>query len=120
MTNGSPVQGEIYWVDFDEPNESDPGYTRPAVVIQNNDRNDSEISTVLVCTLTRNLNREDDPGNVLLNAGDGDLRQDCVVNVSQTFTVNKADLRHKIGTLNFVRVREIVDGLCGLVEPSDD
>lgn len=119
MTNGSPVQGDIFWVDFDEPDESEPGYTRPAVVVQNNARNSSDIDTVIVCTLTRNLNRDTDPGNVLLEAGDAGLEQSCVVNVSQVFTVNKRDLRHKIGTLEFVRVRQIYDGMRVLLEPGD-
>lgn len=120
MTNGSPVQGDIYWVDFDEPDDSEPGYTRPAVVVQNNGRNNSDIATVIVCTLTRNLNRDTDPGNVLLEADEAGLDQPCVVNVSQVFTVNKADLRDRIGTLDFVRVMEIYAGLHILLEPRDE
>jgi mRNA interferase MazF len=120
VTNGSPLQGDIFWVDFDEPDESEPGYSRPAVVIQNNARNRSNIGTVIVCTLTRNLNRESDPGNVLLEAGEAGLQQPCVVNVSQVFTVNKQDLRDKIGTLGYIRVRQIIDGMRLLLEPRDD
>jgi mRNA interferase MazF len=119
VTNGSPLQGDIFWVDFDEPDDSEPGNSRPVVVVQNNARNRSRINTVIVCTLTRNLNREGDPGNVLLEAGDGGIRQPCVVNVSQVFTVNKQDLRDKIGTLEFVRVRQIIDGMRVLLEPRD-
>jgi mRNA interferase MazF len=55
----------------------------------------------------------------LLEAGDGGIRQPCVVNVSQVFTVNKQDLRDKIGTLEFVRVRQIIDGMRILLEPRD-
>lgn len=120
MTNGSPVQGDNFWVDFGEPGNSEPGYTRPAVVVQNNARNRSDIGTVIVCTLTRNLNREGDPGNVLLDAGEAGLRQPCVVNVSQVFTVNKRDLRDKIGTLDYIRVRQIIGGMRVLLEPTDD
>jgi mRNA interferase MazF len=119
VTNGSPLQGDIFWVDFDEPDNSEPGYRRPAVVIQNNARNRSDINTVIVCTLTRNLNRESDPGNVLLEAGDAGLCEPCVDNVSQVFTVNKEDLRDKIGTLGFLRVRQIIDGIRVLLEPRD-
>ena len=120
MTNGSPAQGDIFWVDFGDPDDSEPGYTRPAVVVQNNARNRSNIDTVIVCTLTRNLNRESDPGNVLLEPGEAGLQRQCVVNVSQVFTVNKEDLRDKVGTLEFIRVREIIDGMRVLLEPRDD
>lgn len=119
MTNGRPLQEDIFWVDFDEPDDSEPGSSRPVVVVQNNARNRSRINTVIVCALPGNLNREGDPGNVLLEAGDGGIRQPCVVNVSQVFTVNKQDLRDKIGTLEFVRVRQIIDGMRILLEPRD-
>ena len=69
MTNGSPRQGDIFGVDLGEPDASEPGYTRPVVVVQNNARNRSDIDTVIACTLTRNLNRESDSGNVILEAG---------------------------------------------------
>jgi mRNA interferase MazF len=123
VTNGSPLQGDIYWVDFDEsddPDDVEEGYARPAVVVQNNARNRSNINTVIVCTLTRNLNRDTDPGNVLLDADEAGLDQPCVVNVSQVFTVRKQDLRDKIGTLGSIRVWEIYDGLRLLLGPRDD
>jgi len=119
VTNGSPAQGDIFWVDFGEPDESEPGYIRPAVVVQNNARNQSDINTVIVCTLTRNLERDSDPGNILLEANEAGLRCQCVVNVSQVFTVNKEDLREHIGTLEFIRVREVYDGMRVLLEPRD-
>lgn len=120
MANGRPDQGDIFWVDFDEPDESEPGYTRPAVVVQNNARNRSDINTVIVCTLTRNLNRDSDPGNVLLEADEAGLGEPCVVNVSQVFTVNKQDLRHWTGNLGYIRVQQIIDGMRVLLDPRDE
>jgi mRNA interferase MazF len=58
-------QGEIYWVDLGEPGGLEPGYTHPAVVIQNNMFNASHLNTVLVCNLSSNLKRAAVPGNVL-------------------------------------------------------
>jgi mRNA interferase MazF len=126
VTNGSLLQGDIYWVDFDESDDavgtdrSEQNNARPAVVVQNNARNRSSIDTVIVCTLTRNLNRDTDPGNVLLEADEAGLEQPCVVNVSQVFTVRKQDLRERIGTLDFIRVWEIYEGLRLLLGPRDD
>lgn len=110
-------------MDFDEhddPDDPEEDYARPVVVVQNNARNSSDIDTVIVCTLTRNLNRDTDPGNVLLEAGEACLEQPCVVNVSQAFTVRKQDLRDKIGTLDYIRVWEIYDGLRLLLGPRED
>ncbi len=112
-------QGEVFWVDFREPEGSGPGYRRPAVVVQNNVFNASRIRTVVVCALTTNLQRAEAPGNVLLVPGEADLREQSVVNVSQVFTVNKRDLMQKIGSLSNERVREILDGINLLLEPQE-
>ncbi|MDO8673685.1 MAG: type II toxin-antitoxin system PemK/MazF family toxin, partial [Dehalococcoidia bacterium] len=50
-------QGDIYWIDLEEPLGSEPGYRHPHVVIQNNAFNRSRINTVVVCPLTSNLKR---------------------------------------------------------------
>lgn len=112
-------QGEVYWVDFGEPAGSEPGYRRPAIVVQNDVFNASRISTVVVCPLTSNMRRAEAPGNVLLVPGEGELDQQSVVNVSQVFTVNKRDLIEKIGSLDGERVREIVSGINLLLEPRE-
>jgi mRNA interferase MazF len=58
-------QGDIFWIELDEPSGSEPGYLHPHVIIQNNLFNLSRINTVVVCVLTSNLRRANSPGNVL-------------------------------------------------------
>jgi len=82
-------QGDIYWVETEPPTASEPGYTRPYVVIQNNVFNQSAINTVVVCAITSNMRHADAPGNVLLTAGEGGLPKRSVVNVSQILTLDK-------------------------------
>ena len=112
-------QGEIYWVTLREPSGSEPGYRHPHVVIQNNLFNQNRINTVVVASITSNLERAKAPGNLLLNKGEANLDRLSVVNVSQIFTVNKNDLREKIGSLGEARIREVLDGLRLLTEPRD-
>lgn len=112
-------QREVYWVDLGEPSGSGPGYRHPHVVVQNDLFNRSRIRTTVVCALTSNLARASSPGNVLLNCGEANLPKASVVNVSQLFTVDKADLAEKIGTLSAARLRDILDGLQLLLEPRD-
>jgi mRNA interferase MazF len=112
-------QGDIYWVNLREPTGSEPGYRHPHVVIQNNLFSRSRISTVVVMSLTPNLKRARAPGNVLLNKGEANLEKQSVVNISQIFTVNKNDLREKIGSLAEARMEEILSGLRLLTEPKD-
>jgi mRNA interferase MazF len=112
-------QGDIYWIDLGEPSGSEPGFTHPGAVIQNNMFNQSNINTVIVCSLTTNLKRAAIPGNLLLDAGEADLPKQSVVVVSQVFTVDKAQLRDHIGTLSRRRVRQILDGLRLITEPRE-
>ena len=112
-------QGDLYWIDLDEPQGSEPGYRRPHVVVQNNLFNASRISTVLVCPLTTNLRRATAPGNVLLAAGEANMPWQSVVNVSQVFTVNRSELLEYIGTVSPRRIRDILNGITLVLEPRD-
>src|SRR5574341_265134 len=104
-------QGEIWWASLPEPAGSEPGYSHPNVVVQNNMFNHSGINTVIVCGLTSNLKRATIPGNVLLKSGEANLPKQSVAIVSQVFTVDKTQLGEYIGTLSKKRVRQLVDGL---------
>jgi len=112
-------QGDIYWIDLGEPSGSEPGYRHPHIVIQNNVFNSSKINTAVVCSLTTNLKRAEAPGNVLLNKGEANLPKDCVVNVSQIFTVNKSELIDKLGQVSKKRFSEILKGIKLLIEPKE-
>ena len=113
------AQGDIYWINLEEPAGSEPGFRHPHVVIQNNLFNRSRIDTVVVCLLTSNLRLAKAPGNVLLDKGEGNLARQSVVNISQIYTVDKGDLVEWIGALSEKRVRQILDGVRLLTEPRD-
>jgi len=112
-------QGDVVWIEFREPERSEPGYRHPHVVIQNNLFNRSRINTVVVCTLTSSLKRANAPGNVTLSKGEANLPKKSVVNISQIFTVNKSDLSEKIGTLSKDRISHIFHGIRLLTEPRE-
>jgi mRNA interferase MazF len=112
-------QGDIFWVDLDEPLGSEPGFRHPLVIIQNNLFNRSRIRTLVVCPLTSNLKRAAAPGNVLLDEREGNLPKQSVVNVSQIFTVDKKQLSEHIGRLSSQRLREILNGISLVIEPRE-
>lgn len=104
-------QGDIYWLKLDEPKASEPGYSRPVLVVQGNAFNRSAIKTVVVCALTSNMTRAAAPGNVTLQKREGGLKVQSVVNVSQLITVNKVDLAKRIGKLSPQRMTEVTTGI---------
>ena len=109
-------QGDIYWIELEEPTGSEPGYSHPHVVVQNNVFNASRINTVIVCALTSNVRRAQAPGNVLLEKGEANLPKESVVLVSQIFTVDKSQLGELIGTLSERRVKQIIEGISLMTE----
>ena len=100
-------QGDIYWLTLD----SGEGIAHPHVVIQDNLFNHSRVTTVIVCALTTNLKRISYPANILLDAGEGNLPKQSVVEVSKISSVEKTQLGDYIGSLSPERVAQILDGM---------
>lgn len=112
-------QGDIYWIELDEPEGSEPGYKHPHVVVQNNLFNRSQIRTVVVCPLTTNIKRANAPGNLLLDKKESNLSRQSVVNVSQVFTVDKSQLDEYVGSLSPKRITEILNGIKLVLDPRE-
>lgn len=104
-------RGDVFWITADESREPILNYSHPHVVVQDNVFNYSRITTVIVCALTSNLKRAEEPGNVLLEIGEGDLPKQSVVIVSQVSSVEKSRLSERIGSLSDERVEQILAGL---------
>ncbi|MDC3957091.1 type II toxin-antitoxin system PemK/MazF family toxin [Polyangium jinanense] len=104
-------RGDLFWIEPDESRGSVPGFAHPHVVVQDDVFNHSRIHTVVVCALTSNLHRANEPGNVLLDVGEGNLPKQSVVVVSQISSVEKARLGERIGALSDERVEQILSGL---------
>jgi mRNA interferase MazF len=112
-------QGDIFWLDLEEPVGSAPGFRHPFVVIQNSVFNASPLKTVVLCLLTSNLERAKAPGNVLLRKGEANLPKASVANITQIITANKSDLVEKIGSLPPERLDQILDGVSLLLSPRE-
>lgn len=104
-------RGDLFWIASDDSRGPAPDYAHPHVVVQDDLFNRSRIATVVVCALTSNLQRAGEPGNVLLDPGEGGLPRQSVVVVSQIDSVDKARLGARIGALSPARVEEVLDGL---------
>ncbi len=108
---GEIRRGDLFWIG---PENSPAGAgceVHPYVVVQDDVFNRSRITTVVVCGLTSNLHRASEPGNVLLDAGEGGLPKQSVVVVAQLSSVEKKALGRRIGALSQERVDQILAGL---------
>jgi mRNA interferase MazF len=104
-------RGDVFWIQPDDSRGPVPSYPHPHVVVQDDVFNHSRITTVVVCALTSNLHRANEPGNVLLEVGEGNLPEQSVVVVSQISSMDKARLGEPIGSLSQARVEQILAGL---------
>ncbi|MBL9037328.1 MAG: type II toxin-antitoxin system PemK/MazF family toxin [Archangium sp.] len=101
-------RGDVFWLTPDGAGEVD---VHPHVVVQDDVFNRSRMSTVVVCALTSNLHRAKEPGNVLLDEGEGGLPKQSVVLVAQVSSVEKSRLGKRVGSLSRERVEQILAGL---------
>ncbi|RKH18914.1 type II toxin-antitoxin system PemK/MazF family toxin [Corallococcus sp. CA047B] len=104
-------QGDLFWMESDESRGSIPPIPHPHVVLQEDVFNRSRIHTVIVCALTSNLKRANEPGNVLLDVGEGNLPRQSVLVVSQVSSVEKSRLGEYIGSLSGERVQQVLAGM---------
>lgn len=94
-----PRRGELWWANLPPPEGSEPGFTRPVLVLSADAFNRSAIKTVVAVVVTSNLRLAAAPGNVFLAEAETGLSKDSVANVSQIVTLDKAFLGERIGML---------------------
>lgn len=105
------ARGDVFWVAADDTCGPSASHAHPHVVVQEDVFNRSRIRTVIVCALTSNLHKANEPGNVLLDAGEGSLPRQSVIVVSQMESIEKTRLGEWIGSLSQARVDQALDGL---------
>ncbi|MDR2702941.1 MAG: type II toxin-antitoxin system PemK/MazF family toxin [Cellulomonadaceae bacterium] len=92
-------RGDIVWADFGEPRGSEPAFIRPALIVQSDRYNRSNLATVLAVVITSNTRLARYPDNVFIPAGLAGLSKDSVVSVTQIGTIDQKYIREKTGTL---------------------
>ena len=105
------IRGEIWWADLGLPLGSEPGFKRPVVVIQDNSFNRSKIKTIIVASITTNINLAEAPGNFFIEKEESGLSKNGAVNISQISTIDKRRLTDKVSILSQDSMSEIDYGL---------
>lgn len=113
------TRGEIWLVDFGVPAGSEAGYRRPAVVMQNDDFNRSNIQTSVVIPLTSNLLLADYEPNVLVPKKDSKLSKDSFAIIPLMTAINKFCFIEKLSVMPKTYMKKICKGIIsvyGLLE----
>lgn len=104
-------RGEIWWADLGVPRRSEPGFTRPVLIVSSDAYNASKINTVIVLVVTSNTKLASAPGNVLLTPAASHLPKPSVVNVSHAMTLDKSFLSRRVTRLSKASMHQVEDGL---------
>ena len=105
------IRGDIWWVDFGEPLGSEPGWRRPAVIVQSDEFNKSDMNTTVVIPLTTNLRLAEFPGNVLLSKQDSKLSKDSMAVTPQITVIDSIRLVEYVSVLPISSMTSISEGI---------
>lgn len=108
-------RGQVWWAELPNPTGSEPGFTRPVLVIQDDNFNKSRINTVVVIAITSNLQLAKAPGNISLPKTKSGLPKDSVVNVSQISTIDKGSFTEVTGVLDRLTMHQVDEGIASVV-----
>jgi mRNA interferase MazF len=109
------AQGDVYWAELSPPAGSEPGFSRPVVIVQNDRFNQSRLNTVVAVILTGQLGRAGYPGNVILRPASTGLPRDSVANVTQIVTIDRSRLLEQVGRLGARELDQVLDGVVSLL-----
>jgi mRNA interferase MazF len=105
------IRGEIWWADFGIPFESEAGFRRPVLIVQDDAFNESRIRTIVVLPLTTNLRLLDAPGNVLVNDKESKLGEDSVILVAQFYALDRQKFIGRISKVKRETMEKVENGI---------
>ncbi len=94
------THGSIYWL------KTESKFSHPYVAVKVN-----EDDSLLVCGITTNMKKLNMPQIIVLEAGEGNLPKQSIVETYTTLTINKTQLGEFIGALSEDRVNQILNQL---------
>ncbi|MEK6599937.1 MAG: type II toxin-antitoxin system PemK/MazF family toxin [Deltaproteobacteria bacterium] len=101
-------RGEIWLVNFNPGRGSEQKGIRPALIIQN-DTGNQHASTTVIAAITTTLKKY--PVTVLIDKGEGGLKEPSMANISQVLTIDKERLIKKLGQLGTDTMQEIDEAI---------
>ncbi len=92
-------QYEIWIADLNPQIGTEPGKTRPVLVVQTNLLNKIPHPSTLVCPITTNVEKEADILRIHLKKGMANLHENCDIMIDQIRAIDNKRLIKKVGDL---------------------
>lgn len=104
-------QFEIWIADLNPQIGTEPGKTRPVMVIQSNLLNKTSHPSTIVCPLTTNIEKEAEILRVHLKKGMANLHEACDIMIDQVRAIDNKRLVKKVGELPHELISQIRENL---------
>ncbi len=104
-------QFEIWIADLNPQIGTEPGKTRPVMVIQSNLLNKIPHPSTIVCPLTTKIEKEAEILRVHLKRGMANLHENCDILIDQVRAIDNKRLLKKVGDLPHELINQIKENL---------
>ena len=104
-------QFEIWIADLNPQIGTEPGKTRPVLVIQSNLLNKIPHPSTIVCPLTTKIEKEAEILRVHLRKGMANLHENCDIMIDQVRAIDNKRLVKKVGELPHELINQIKENL---------
>jgi mRNA interferase MazF len=102
---------EIWIADLNPQIGTEPGKTRPVLVVQTNLLNKLPHSSTIICPITTNTQKEAEILRVHIKKGTSNLKENCDIMVDQVRAIDNKRLIKKIGELPDNLSKQVIENL---------
>ncbi|MCK9292162.1 MAG: type II toxin-antitoxin system PemK/MazF family toxin [Bacteroidales bacterium] len=92
-------QFEIWIADLNPQIGTEPGKTRPVLVVQTNLLNKIPHPSTIICPITTNVNKKSELLRVYLEKGTANVHENCDIMIDQLRAIDNSRLMEKLGDL---------------------
>jgi mRNA interferase MazF len=102
---------EIWIADLNPQIGTEPGKTRPVLVVQTNLLNKLPHSSTIICPITTNTQKESEILRVHIKKGTSNLKENCDIMIDQVRAIDNKRLIKKIGELPDNLSKQVIENL---------
>ena len=104
-------QYEIWIADLNPQIGTEPGKTRPVIVIQTDLLNEVSHPSTIICSITTNIQQEADILRVHIEQGVANVQESCDIMIDQVRAIDNKRLVKKIGKLPQNLIKKVKENI---------
>jgi mRNA interferase MazF len=109
-------QFEIWIADLNPQIGTEPGKTRPVLIVQTNLLNKIPHPSTIVCPITTNVENDSDILRVHLKKGMANLHENCDIMIDQIRAIDNKRLIKKVGILPYDLIEKIKENISIIID----